>query len=217
VRDQRYGHPDDAVEVCRRPLKFRLAGEGKKIRHDLAHPRRLRNNLREVIPKFRDPLRRDPVIFEDTLHQHGKIEHPRQRVVDLVCNAGGELPERSETIRLQQLPVSYLQLLRSFLHFGLQPLRELIQLVHGLHQANAHHVEGKRQFPQLFAGIDLNGPIQLHGTDRAGAFHELADGLAYKIAGEEIDEQGNQRDLDPCHDERPDLDLPDLPVHRAQI
>ena len=196
VGDERERRPHDRVQVDVGVLGHGAAGEGEQVGDDSSHARGLVGDLPEVATEFFDASGGDSVVLEDSLHEHREVEHARDRVVDLVCDARRELPERGEAVTLDQLLLRDLELRGAFLDLVLEMLGERLVLSHGLLEAVLHDVDRTGEVGELDARVDSNRLIELHVSDRVRPLDELPDRLLHDFPREEEDEDDDHADLE---------------------
>jgi len=92
---------DHVVQVHGRALRGLLARERQQVAHDAAGPLRLLVDHLEVAPI----LLRDLLLLEQKLRQ---TCDRRERIVQLVCHAGDELPDGGQFLTLNQLRLHHL-------------------------------------------------------------------------------------------------------------
>ena len=215
---QRERHPDDLVQVGRRALRLGAARKGQQVGDNAAHPGGLIHHLRQVFAKLFDAVRRNAVVLQHALQQHGEVEHAGDGIVDLVRHAGRKLSQGRQAVAVQQLFLRGLELLRALGHLAFQVLCELVDLTERGLQAAAHHFERARQLVQFFAAASqVERLVQLHVADRFAAFDQLFDGPPQKPAREEDDAQADQGDFDAGHQQHAKLHAFHFVIHAFQI
>ena len=143
-------------------------------------------------------LGRDAVVLQHALQQHGEVQDAGDRVVDLVRDAGGELSQRGQAVAMQELLLRGLELLGALLDFGLEVLRELVDLAEGRRagdRASRRRSAPVRRVPRCCRRMSMR-LVELHLADGLGAFDQLLDGAAEEPAREIDDEEADQRDFD---------------------
>ena len=101
---------DNLVQVDHRARRVALAGEGQKVADDLGGAFRFAEDRLETPARlFVDVTLGEPL---------GPGEDRRQRVIELVGDAGDRLSERSELLGLQQLMVEIARLIFEALALG---------------------------------------------------------------------------------------------------
>jgi len=126
------------VDVRRGTVRGGPPRKGQQILDDSAHAGSLMHDLREVLFEIRYAFRRDTGIGEDPLHEHGKVQDTRDRVVDFVGHAGRELAERGKPVAVDQFLVRHSQLFGALSHLRFQRLRESRVLLQRVFEADAH-------------------------------------------------------------------------------
>ncbi len=196
---------------------FERRENDEEVGHDAPRPRGLLGHALEVAAELGDALPRDAVVLEDPPHEGGEVEDARERVVDLVGDAGRELAERGQAIGLEQLPLRLLELGRALRDLGLELLGGLVDLGEGLAQALPHEVERAGEAPQLAAGGDLDRVLEVHAPEGGVGLDEAVDGTRHEEADEHDDEDGDEHRLDDRGDDHPAPGLADEPVRRPEV
>ena len=107
---QRERLADDVVQIDHRARRLPLARERQQVAHDLGGALRLAEDGLEAAPRFLVDLRGGPL-----RQPLGPRQDRRERVVQLVRDAGNRLPERREFFGLQQLVIQIARLILELL------------------------------------------------------------------------------------------------------
>ncbi len=171
----------------------------------------------EVAAELGHALPRDAVVLQDPAHEGGEVEDARERVVDLVGDAGRELAERGEAVGLEEAPLRLLELGGALGDLGLELLRGAVDLAEGLAQAVPHEVEGAGEAPQLAARGDLDRVLEVHAAEGGVGLDEAVDGTGHEEADEEDEEGRDEHRLDGHGDEHPAPRVGDQAVGRPEV
>ena len=143
-------------------------------------------------------------------------EDPRQGVVDLVGDGGGELPQRGHLLGLDELLLGLAERRGPLLNLALQRAHQVPELRLRLAEGPGHPVEGQGQRSDLVRGPEGDLVLEVALGHPLGPLDELGHRPHHEAAREEAHDRGQRQHRHGGEDERPALEVRDPPVDLGQ-
>ncbi len=143
-------------------------------------------------------------------------EDPRERVVDLVGDRGGELAERRELLAADELVLGRPQRGGPLLDLLLQAVHERVEVSLRAAERARHLVERGRQDPELARPGDRDLELQLVAGDPARRLHQRRHRPHHEVAGERVEEHGHEERGERRREERPEPEVGGLRVEARE-
>ena len=122
-------------------------------------------------------------------HEVREREHAGQRVVQFMCDSGGEQPDRSQLFALRGLGLGDAELLCPFFHFLLQRAAPLPQLRLRISEGHGHGVEGCCKLAEFVRAAHRDRLFEVPPGHSLGAGFEVAQRHIDQAVHEEADDQ----------------------------
>ncbi len=149
VADQRQGVFHHLVQVQQRALRPGLTGKIEQPFHDLPAAQRFVDDGLDVFPPW-------VIVGEILEHQAAVGEHTRQRIVDFVGDARGQLADGHHLLGLDHLRLHALQFGGPLLDLPLELVGALAQRGVGELELGGHRVEAVREVAQFVVASAAN-------------------------------------------------------------
>ena len=185
--DEAHGLRDEGVEVHLGFLRRLLAREVQQPADDARAAPRLADHQVEVFGVL-------AAVGHLLAHEGGERQHAGERVVQLVGDAGGQLPDRGELLAARDFGFGQPQLLGALLDLLAQRLHPFLELVPRLLERRHHGVRRARQAAEFVLAAHGDGLVEVARRQALGAAFEVAQGHVDQPVQQPADADGHQQD-----------------------
>ena len=124
----------DLAEVGGNRLQARAPGERQQVGDDAPGPRRLLHHVPQPGAEVVDPVRWDPFLGDQALHQLPEVQDAGEGIVDFVGHARGQAAEGCEALAPHEFLLRCFEFPGPLLDLLLQVVGEVVDLAVGRHQ-----------------------------------------------------------------------------------